>query len=692
MYDLVLLHPGGENMKGLQGPFFPIGWLGITSFLKKHGYNVKIVNCFLERHLNPSTSIETLLARHPSLVYGIDLHWFIHSFEAIVLAKKVKGYQPKSKVILGGFTATFFAKSILKEYKFIDCIIRGESELPLLRYLEEIKRKLANLRSVPNLSYRHKLRILHNPIKYVASRQDIDELDFLDFSCVLNHEQMFFLNNADYKINATDSEDPKRYFVNKSSLANWPVYTGRGCNYNCSFCGGSNSAFREVCSRNCLTLRSPEYIANDVLKLTNEMNVDSIYFPHSPLTTPCSFHKAILDHIRKHTPRLKCGFFFEDVPFIIDIDIIKEYLSIFNPYASVIRVYVVDYDVDIRTQNNFNISWDKVVELHEFCKDSPVMLQVAVLIGLPGQNQATCKKLAKELQKLEACHYFPLIYTAEMHPGSLLHKNPLSFGISQEVVTFNDFYSHLCGRTNKNMFLGYSANSDCSVQEQKSIIEKMLHYNTKVIYLDSRPEHETHKKYDIVSSRFQRINNKCNKINEYAKMILEAHAVGANKVVIYIKERFRSSDISYLLYLCKHLDLAATLCVDAIAIGKFCFKQQRSDKSNIILEMIIRGNRTGTSEKLKEKDVFIQIQKGFQSLLSLGYKVNGHALISSNSDDWYTLLKLLKLLGVDEPGVIVDDREITPSINLQQINDQLSTYKNELGINVPITYMSKVIS
>jgi hypothetical protein len=427
MYDLVLLHPGGENMLGLQGPFFPIGWLGIASFIKQHGYNVKIINCFLEKLLKPSMSLRRLISTYSSHVYGIDLHWFIHSFEAIALAEKVKETQPKSKIVLGGLTSSVFTEEILREFDFIDCIVKGEGELPLLHYIEMIKKGVHNFASVPNISYKVNSKIIHNQIEYVASRQDLDKLDFLDFTCVLNFEKLFTLRNADYTINAPNSSDTKRYLPSDNTLTKWPVYTGRGCHYNCSFCGGSRSAFMKAHNRSCLTLRSPKRIADDIVRLDN-MGIQSIYFPHSPLTTNSEFNKKILAYLRKSNSKFNCGFFFEDVPFMLDFEVLKEYMDIFDINKSAIRVYAVDYDSNVRRQNNFNFSWESVQELHQFCKDLPVVIQTAVLIGLPGQNKATCQRLAKEIKKLEKYHYFPIIYTAEMHPGSLLHKNGKTTG------------------------------------------------------------------------------------------------------------------------------------------------------------------------------------------------------------------------------------------------------------------------
>lgn len=693
MYDIVLLHPGGQNMKGLQGPFFPIGWLGITSYIKKQGYKASIVNFFLERHLDPEIKIESLLKKYPSFVYGIDLHWFIHSFEAIALAKQVKKCDPKSKIVLGGLTASCFAEHILRDFAFVDGIIRGDGELPLLRYIEKIKTG-NEFCSVPNLSFRQQSKIYHNPIKYVASNQDLDELEFLDFSCVVNYEHMFYLNNADYTINAPNSEDFQRYFLceKRNIFSNWPVYTGRGCNYDCSFCGGSKTAFRLSNNRKCLALRSPERIADDVIKLSNEMGIESIYFPHSPLTTNKVFNQAILNNIRKYTHKLKSGFFFEDVPFIIDIDVLEEYLEIFNPYNSVIRVYVADCDEDVRKKNNFNFSWDKVLQLHEFCKDLPVLLQVAVLVGLPGQNRNTSKRLVKELKKLQEFHYFPLIYTAEMHPASPLHKKPIPFGIYQKTATFHDFYTYLSKQTNKRMFLGYDVNTDCPAKEQMQIIKEGLHYNTKVIYLNS-------KNNDVINGKDRKLRNGSllihklrSRTNRYVGMIKEAHAVGAKNILLYIENNINSLEIQVLLSLCHYLKLNVTVCVGINALVEFRIQRRTRNNSNIKLDLVIYGKQTSKEVGKKTADVLTQIKNGLECIFKLGQVIRWHVLISENDDEWLSLLFFLKSLGMSKLGVVIDDREISQPIDLKHIHQRLSAKLRWFGPNVSIINFSKMIT
>jgi len=158
------------------------------------------------------------------------------------------------------------------------------------------------------------------------------------------------------------------------------------------------------------------------LTLSEENGIELIYIPHSPLTTDPAYHRELLSCLKKGHGKLSCGFFFEDVPVLSEWEVLKGYLEVFHPRKSVIRVYLADYERHVRQRNGFEAVLHTVAEFHEFCFNRCVVLQTAVLVGLPGQNRESAEKTAAWLVKFlpELC--MPLIYTAEMHPGSERHR------------------------------------------------------------------------------------------------------------------------------------------------------------------------------------------------------------------------------------------------------------------------------
>ena len=116
--DLVLLHPPSvydfRQKTILYGPvsdlippspvfeMYPIGFTTIAEYLERAGYKVRIVNLAVRMLNDKNFDAEKMIKRLKSPVFGIDLHWLVHSHGAIEVAKIVKRCHPEAKVIIGG--------------------------------------------------------------------------------------------------------------------------------------------------------------------------------------------------------------------------------------------------------------------------------------------------------------------------------------------------------------------------------------------------------------------------------------------------------------------------------------------------------------------------------------------------------------------------------------------------------------
>ena len=126
--DLVLLHaPHVYDFRKetiLYGPvsdlvpatpvfeMYPFGLVSMAEYLERAGYQVRIVN-LAGRMLNSKNfDPEKLIKRLEAKVFGIDLHWLVHAHGAVEVAKLVKKYHPEAKVVIGGFSASYFYKEL----------------------------------------------------------------------------------------------------------------------------------------------------------------------------------------------------------------------------------------------------------------------------------------------------------------------------------------------------------------------------------------------------------------------------------------------------------------------------------------------------------------------------------------------------------------------------------------------------
>jgi len=472
--DVLFLHAGGANPRGLQGPLFPIGLIGLASQLEKCGYTAAIVNVLLEKILRPDFDLDATLKDYAPRLIGIDLHWFVHCYEAVELARACKSILPATPVVLGGLTASVFAEEILDNMPSIDFVIAGDAEKPMVELVGALQGSAVPLADVPNLVYRlPDGRVVRSGHRYAASTAEMDELDFLRFDLVHNFAEHLHLMNTDY----LPLQEPRRtaelgdYYV-ATAIKNWVVYMGRGCPYGCSFCGGAASA-HERASGSSLRLRSPATVADDILQL-DALGFELVYISHSPLTLGSGYHSKLLDRIAAKRSRLSLGFIFEDCPFHVDLDIVGRYLSLFNPEKSIVRLYVAGVDDKAAVVNGLPANTRELGELVRYLSGR-ARVMVGALIGLPQQSRDSTKKMGELLLALRSLGARIVIYNAELHPASAIHSCPERYGASLSLKTFMDYHDFLEAKTDKSMTYGYTTANDVTLAQQRQILTEMLH-------------------------------------------------------------------------------------------------------------------------------------------------------------------------------------------------------------------------
>ena len=267
--DLVLLHPPSvydfRQKTILYGPvsdlippspvfeMYPIGFASIAEYLGRAGYQVRIINLAVRMLNNKNFNAEAMIRRLRSPVFGIDLHWLVHAHGAIEVARLVKKYHPKAKVVFGGFSASYYYQELL-EYPEVDYVLRGDSTEEPFHQLMDCIMNGKQLEAVPNLVWRDSQgRIQENPFCYIPT----------DLSNVMvNHYDNIIRSVIRYRDLA--SYVPFKGWLRYPITA---VLTCRGCTQNCVVCGGSASAFRHFYNREKVVFRSPQSVAQDVKQI-----------------------------------------------------------------------------------------------------------------------------------------------------------------------------------------------------------------------------------------------------------------------------------------------------------------------------------------------------------------------------------------------------------------------------------------
>ncbi len=429
-YDIALIHPPSlldfRVHPSYSGPIsevipslyvfdmYPYGYLSLASYLESKGFKVGIFNIaskmLSSRRFDPVRFLEKLDAK----VYGIDLHWLVHTQGALKTAEIIKENHPDSVTLLGGLTATYYWREILESYNYVDAVMLGDTtELPLERFLETLESE-GNLSNCPNLAWRKDNRVFSNGIQYVPSKFKFKT----DPSLLVRNA----LRNRDVFLTV-----PYYGFVEKPIVA---VLTVKGCIYNCIGCGGSCYTYKKYYGRSSPAFKTPELVREEVECLAEVIKAP-IFIVGDPTIGGVKHATRILEAIREaHVQNEVFYEVFKPVSESIlklmrkTSDRVYIQISPESPYEDVRSLYGRKYD---------NTALERMVsKAVEFGFER---LDLYFMTGLPGQTYDKALGVAsyyKHLQDRLKCERKVDVFLAPLapfiDPGSIAYDSPSKHG------------------------------------------------------------------------------------------------------------------------------------------------------------------------------------------------------------------------------------------------------------------------
>jgi radical SAM superfamily enzyme YgiQ (UPF0313 family) len=211
-----------------------MGFLSIAEQLELEGYHVRIVNLAYRMLMDTNFDAEAFFRKLKAPLFGIDLHWMVHAHGAIEIAKLVKKHHPESKVIFGGYTATYYYKELIACPE-VDFVMRGDStEAHMKKLMASLKD--CKFSDIPNLAWKDAGGCVHeNPL--APAPTSISDIMLNQYSGMIRR----VLRYHDLK-----SAIPYRGWMRHMTTT---VFTVRGCNHNCVLCGASRTALKNFSCR-----------------------------------------------------------------------------------------------------------------------------------------------------------------------------------------------------------------------------------------------------------------------------------------------------------------------------------------------------------------------------------------------------------------------------------------------------------
>lgn len=427
--DIIFIHPPInfqylKNLSKWRSSFIaiPMGVFGMADLLEREGFSVKIINYPLEILVQSKFSIIKELRKYNFKVIAVDLHWMLYSFGALEILRVVKKVFPSCFTLLGGLSASFFAQEIMKTHEYVDGVIRGEAELPIL----QLMRNLNSLENVPNLTYRKNGRIKENPITYVGVN-----LDSLNFS----------------NIKSLDHYKEYLHYSEKTMGIGWSVMVGRGCQYNCLVCGGGRKSSKLVSNREKVSFRSPDRILDELKEVLEYGEVERVYFGHGFHPSIEKYYLEINRLVRKEGLELGAVQEFWRLP--TGNKFIKDLRKTYND-KSMVLFSVKSFSESqrrklVKYMGTFGSSLDFTnVQFRNFLKTiKKEEFTVLIFWDIGHPHETAIDILKNTFQALKTLKYGVTLIMEPIivSPASPLYLYPEKFGLKLTHRSFNDYYN-----------------------------------------------------------------------------------------------------------------------------------------------------------------------------------------------------------------------------------------------------------
>jgi amino acid adenylation domain-containing protein len=387
-----------------------VGLLYLASYLRRHSIEAFCQwNDLNGTGISLKRNVEKLLTRIGPRVVGISMKWFQHIARVLEICRTVKNFDSSIEIVLGGNTAAYYWENFIR-YEFVDYIVLGDGEVPLLKICK-------NEKKIPNCIYREGGQIIHNSITYIQ-----DETDSSDI--YLSHLDEIFVSK----------QDP---FLASSFM----VYTGKGCSMSCFYCGGCLEAQKRVYNRARPFLRGIEEIRKDIKKAQKYTSTLMFDFDLPNYET--------LDYYRKIFAGIDlshhfCEIYFWKIPSAEFIELITgtfKYVYFSIDVASLSerhRAKLANLGV-VKPQ----ATDEELFRFFEQCeKYENVEVAISQIAGLPYFNEEDIEASHRVLSKIiDRYGFFTRIDWGRLHaqPGAPLADTSQAHGMKSYAQTFADY-------------------------------------------------------------------------------------------------------------------------------------------------------------------------------------------------------------------------------------------------------------
>ena len=370
----------------------------IAGILEKD-HNLKVIDC-IASGMSADQVFEISEKFHPELVLMNTTTPSINS--DIGFVKSFKERFPSIFFAIFGTHVTALHEDIMKQFKFIDCIIRNEPEwvvLDLVKFLQN--------RNLPVLGAT--IRINDNVIAYF-DREFNGDLDSLGYPAW----HYFDLNKYIHPV------------LNKSYLM---VNTSRGCSHRCIFCVASIFYGRQV------RYRSVESILDEIQNyLIPQLGVRHIWMYADDFTNSPEFVKKLCQGIIDR--KLKIIWWSNTR---VDKNDLEMFKLMKKSGCYMLSIGGESANVEILRNIKKGINPELIQKTVNILKKTGIRSLVYFLIWLPGESKETIRETLNLAKKINSDYVE--FYPATPYPGTEF----FNIAMKQKLIVSDNWDNYLCG-------------------------------------------------------------------------------------------------------------------------------------------------------------------------------------------------------------------------------------------------------
>jgi len=414
-------------------PFIPVGVVGLVNMLRREGWDVAGLNLPMELTMRPDLSFRRWLADQPPAKMAlIDLHWYEHCFGAIDTARMIKSVWPDAVTVIGGLTTSNFAEEILASHPEVDYAIRGDAEEPLRQLARYVFGGDVDAAAIPNLVRRTGSEVRQNPRSYFATGEMLDGLDFVSTDWLAHAQSYGAIQYSGAGWIRLQDPDVRGHWLT----------IGRGCVFNCIYCGGGKHSHSELAGRNGYVMRSPEAVAEDIRRL-RDAGYRQVALSLDPATFGPEWWQTLFRLLRQKAVKIGIYNEFFQLP---SREFIAEFSATADMAHTEVAISPLSGDEEVRRQNGKFYANERFLRTLEDFKRFEIPIFVYFSLNLPGETFKTFKRtleLAQAVGQAYPSHLLRMLNPCHtLDPMSPMSRNPEQFGMEVAYRTFADYYNY----------------------------------------------------------------------------------------------------------------------------------------------------------------------------------------------------------------------------------------------------------